>query len=79
MHTPDLNVALHPPEAVLHMLGSRREGLAEAEVRHRLQEIGPNRVEAAVKAPLWLTLLREFCHFFALIPWLPPGCSLRVR
>ena len=75
MHTPDLNVALHPPEAVLHMLGSRREGLAEAEVRHRLQEFGPNRVEAAVKAPLWLTLLREFCHFFALILWLAAGLA----
>lgn len=58
------------PEAALAMLGSRSSGLSDAEARHRLQEFGPNRVEAAAKTPLWLTLLREFTHFFALILWL---------
>ena len=51
------------------------QGLSDEDVRHRLQEFGPNRVEAAPREPLWLTLLREFSHFFALVLWLAAGLA----
>ena len=75
MNAPGLPVAQQTPEAVLRMLGSRIEGLAQADVLHRQQEFGPNRVEAAARDPLALLLLREFSHFFALILWLAAGLA----
>jgi len=76
MTPPDTSLAAQPPATVLQLLGSRSGGLSEAEARHRLQEFGPNRVEAAPREPLWLTLAREFTHFFALILWLAAALAL---
>ena len=72
---PRLSIALQSPEATLTALGSRLHGLSRQEVEHRLAEFGPNRVEAVAREPLWLTLLREFTHFFALILWLAAGLA----
>ncbi|HJV06369.1 MAG TPA: cation-transporting P-type ATPase, partial [Chromobacteriaceae bacterium] len=58
------------PEAALASLGSRPAGLCADEVRRRQAEFGRNQVQALPRDPLWLLLLREFTHFFALILWL---------
>lgn len=62
-------------EATLKSLGSSLNGLTTSEARHRLGEFGPNQVEAVAKEPLWLLLVREFGHFFALILWLAAGLA----
>lgn len=62
-------------DAALAGLASGPAGLSAAEVRRRQAEFGPNRVEAARREPLWLALLREFSHFFALILWLAAGLA----
>lgn len=56
-------------EQTLASLSTSAHGLSSAEVRRRLQEYGPNRVEAARREHLALRLLREFIHLFALILW----------
>jgi sodium/potassium-transporting ATPase subunit alpha len=75
MNSSSMNIAHQPPAAALNALGSTPEGLSSAEVARRLREFGPNRVEAAAREPLWLALLREFSHFFALILWLAAGLA----
>jgi sodium/potassium-transporting ATPase subunit alpha len=65
-----LQIARLAPAEALATLNSRAEGLAPSEVARRLTEFGPNRVEAMARTPWWLSLLREFTHFFALILWL---------
>lgn len=60
---------LEPAEAVAS-LQSTATGLACAEVERRLQEYGPNGVEAAPRLPAWWRLAREFGSFFSLILWL---------
>lgn len=72
---PGMRIAQQAPDAALAALGGSREGLAAGEARRRLAEFGPNRVEAAPRQPLWLTLLREFTYFFALILWLAAGLA----
>jgi sodium/potassium-transporting ATPase subunit alpha len=72
---PGLSIAHQPPAAALAALGSGPQGLAAAEAQRRLAEFGPNRVEAAAREPLWLALLREFTHFFALVLWLAAGLA----
>lgn len=57
-------------EQALDSLSSGTTGLSAAEARRRLQEYGPNAVEAVQREPLTLRLLREFIHLFALILWL---------
>lgn len=57
------------------MLRSSLDGLSEQDVHRRLAEFGPNRVEATAREPVWLLLLREFSHFFALILWLAAGLA----
>ena len=72
---PGMSIAHQTHEAALSALGSSWQGLAGPEVKRRLSEFGPNRVEAAARDPLWLMLLREFSHFFALILWLAAGLA----
>ncbi len=60
---------------VLAALGSDGQGLSAEEAHRRLNDFGLNQVEARARKPLWLTLLREFSHFFALILWLAAGLS----
>jgi sodium/potassium-transporting ATPase subunit alpha len=75
MNPPVPHIAEQSPDAALAALGSGPQGLTVAEARRRLAEFGPNRVEAAARDPLWLTLAREFTHFFALILWLAAGLA----
>ncbi len=70
-----MSIAHQTPAAALAALGSGEQGLSGQEARRRNTEFGPNRVEAAAREPLWLTLLREFSHFFALILWLAAGLA----
>jgi sodium/potassium-transporting ATPase subunit alpha len=75
MNSSSMSIAHQSPAAALSALGSNPEGLSTAEAARRLREFGPNRVEAAAREPLWLALLREFSHFFALILWLAAGLA----
>jgi sodium/potassium-transporting ATPase subunit alpha len=70
MNSTGVSIANQMPDEALSALGSCSAGLAGGEVRRRLAEFGPNQVEAAARESLWLALLREFGHFFALILWL---------
>jgi sodium/potassium-transporting ATPase subunit alpha len=72
---PRMSIAHQTHEAALSALGSSRQGLTGQEVKRRLVEFGPNQVEATAREPLWLMLLREFSHFFALILWLAAGLA----
>ena len=72
---PGTSIARQPPTAALSALDSGIAGLPVQEAQRRLARIGPNRVEAAAREPLWLTLLREFGNFFALILWLAAGLA----
>jgi sodium/potassium-transporting ATPase subunit alpha len=63
-------IAQQSPDEALKALGSRPQGLSAAEAQRRLVEFGPNRVAAVARDPVWLLLLSEFIHFFALILWL---------
>lgn len=64
-----MQIARQSPADALVALGSAVEGLGSREAARRLEEFGPNRVEAAARTPWWLSLLGEFTHFFALILW----------
>ncbi|HZX32748.1 MAG TPA: cation-transporting P-type ATPase [Rhodocyclaceae bacterium] len=70
-----MNLSSLSAEEALSSLGSGPGGLTAGEVARRQAEFGPNRIEAADKAPLWLALGREFTHFFALILWLAAGLA----
>jgi len=58
-----------PAADVVASLQSSAAGLDDAEAGRRLREYGPNTIEEVRAQPLWLRLLREFTHFFALILW----------
>jgi len=75
MNSSGMSISQQTPEVALHVLRSGAQGLSAAEVRRRLEEFGFNRVEAVPREPLWLTLLREFSHFFGLILWLAAGLA----
>jgi sodium/potassium-transporting ATPase subunit alpha len=70
-----MQIARQSPAEALAALNSRVDGLSTAEVVRRLAEFGPNRVEAMARMPWWLSLLREFAHFFALILWVAAGLA----
>jgi calcium-translocating P-type ATPase len=57
------------PDEALASLHSGPRGLAAAEARRRLREFGRNEVQHVRRQPAWLTLLKEFTHFFAIILW----------
>ncbi len=63
------------PDEAIASLRSHATGLAGSEVRRRLAEYGPNRVEEAKGESLALRFSREFVHFFALILWLAAGLA----
>lgn len=50
-------------------LNSSPDGLTFEEVRQRLEEYGPNRVEEVRGDSTLIHLLKEFAHFFAVILW----------
>ncbi len=59
----------------LESLASSPQGLPRAEAEKRLQEFGPNSVQALPQEPLAFAFLKEFTHFFALILWLAAGLA----
>ena len=75
MNTYGLNIARIAESDVLTRLGSGPAGLSDAEAGRRLAEFGLNRIAAVAGQPLWLELLKEFTHFFALILWLAAGLA----
>lgn len=75
MYPSRLSIARQSAAAALAALGSGAQGLTPAEAARRLEEFGPNRVEAVEQRPLLLTLLGEFTHFFALILWVAAGLA----
>ena len=62
-------------DEALHSLRSSVDGLTESEVRRRLVEFGPNRVEQLRREALVLRFLKGFTHFFALILWVAAGLA----
>ncbi len=54
----------------LQALGSGPQGLDSGEAGRRRSRYGANRIEAVVRRPLLLDLLREFTHLFAIVLWL---------
>ncbi|NSL54346.1 cation-translocating P-type ATPase [Uliginosibacterium aquaticum] len=75
MNPHSLHIAQQSPAAALATLGSSAQGLTASEAARRLIEFGVNQVTAPPRDPLWLLLLREFSHFFALILWLAAGLA----
>ena len=63
-------------EAALGSLKSRASGLSADEAAQRQATFGFNRVESIGREPLWLTLGREFTHFFAVILWIAAALAL---
>ena len=58
-----------PIDEAFATLRSNPAGLSSAEAAGRLAEFGPNRVERVQSMPVWLRLVRQFTHFFALLLW----------
>jgi sodium/potassium-transporting ATPase subunit alpha len=75
MNREGIKIAQLSATEALANLGSGPAGLTEREAARRLAEFGPNRVEAAPGEPLWLGLLKEFTHFFALLLWVAAGLA----
>ena len=65
-----MQIARQSPEEALASLETAIAGLSMSEARRRLAAFGKNSVQAVKRVPWWLSLLREFTHFFALILWL---------
>jgi sodium/potassium-transporting ATPase subunit alpha len=70
MNREGIRIAQLSAAEALRSLGSGSAGLPEQEAVRRLQEFGPNLIEAVAGEPPWLTLAKEFTHFFALLLWL---------
>jgi len=70
MEHTGMQIARQSPVEALSALGSTLAGLPLREAERRLDEFGPNRVEAVGRTPWWLSLLGEFTHFFALLLWI---------
>ncbi|MBI4995738.1 MAG: cation-transporting P-type ATPase [Rhodocyclales bacterium] len=75
MNRAGIQIAQLSPAAALAALGSGPAGLAQHEAERRAAEFGLNRVEAVAREPLWLALLKEFTHFFALLLWAAAGLA----
>lgn len=69
MEPSGVHIAHLESQAALSSLGSGPQGLSDAEAARRRREFGPNRIEAVAGEPIWLALLKEFTHFFALLLW----------
>jgi len=75
MNREGIRIAQLSAAEALAKLGSGPAGLSGREAARRAAEFGPNRVEAVAREPLWLSLLKEFTHFFALLLWLAAGLA----
>lgn len=75
MNHQGMNIAHLDADEALTSLGSGMAGLAQREAARRLAEFGANRVAAVAREPLWLALVKEFSHFFALVLWVAAGLA----
>jgi sodium/potassium-transporting ATPase subunit alpha len=57
-------------DKALTSLKTTAAGLDASEAARRLVEFGPNHVEEVAREHLFLSFIREFTHFFAIILWL---------
>jgi magnesium-transporting ATPase (P-type) len=64
------------PEAALHVLRSKREGLSPDEAAARLKTIGPNELPRTHGPGLVRQLLDQLVHFFALMLWAAAGLAV---
>ncbi len=65
----EVSVSLLAPDDVYDALGSRPEGLSEAEVAERLAAVGPNEIQEIPGPSLARRLLAQFVNLFALLLW----------
>jgi magnesium-transporting ATPase (P-type) len=56
--------------------GTAATGLTEAEARNRLAAAGPNVLPAPPRPGIWLPLVRQLTHFFALMLWIAAALAL---
>ncbi len=60
---------------VFRSLVTSGQGLGTDEARRRLDEFGPNAIEAARRRPLSLRFLGQFTHFLAVLLWVAASLS----
>jgi len=63
-------------EEVFHTLVTSKDGLTEEEAKKRLKEFGPNEIEEVKKTPVYVSLLKQFTHFLAILLWIGAGLAL---
>ncbi|MDP1809381.1 MAG: cation-transporting P-type ATPase [Actinomycetota bacterium] len=69
MVEPDLKIWALPKSEVFDSLGSSTDGLDDGQAGARLEEYGPNAIEAGRKSSLLLKFLANFYHLMALLLW----------
>jgi Ca2+-transporting ATPase len=62
-----MNWYLSDINEVLHVTGSSKNGLTNAEAEKRLETNGPNEIETAKKKPAWLLFMHQFKDFMILV------------
>ncbi|WP_449244573.1 HAD-IC family P-type ATPase [Desulfobacca acetoxidans] len=60
-------------EEILKELTTGFQGLSPEEARHRLEEIGPNRIARVRRRPLFLRFGTNFVNLFAILLWAASG------
>lgn len=60
---------------ILSALETSETGLSDADAAQRLREAGPNILPKVPSLPLWLKLIAQFTHFFALLLWVAAAIS----
>jgi magnesium-transporting ATPase (P-type) len=63
------------PEAAIAALGSRLAGLNKTEVAERLARYGNNTLPRLQRRPLYLEMVANFIHLFALLLWAGAGLA----
>ncbi|HEX6869824.1 MAG TPA: cation-transporting P-type ATPase [Micromonosporaceae bacterium] len=58
------------------MTGAGPGGLSAAEAQRRLGAHGPNAIPGQRRSPIWLALLRQLTHFFALLLWVAAALAM---
>lgn len=69
MAEPEQKIWAAPKGEVFDSLGSSPDGLDDSQASARLQEFGPNEIEAGKKTSLLLKFLANFYHLMALLLW----------
>lgn len=59
-----------PIPKVYRAMGTRPQGLTQAEATERLQRFGRNVIRKVKGKPLWLKFLTNFTHLMAILLWI---------